>query len=104
MKRVWLDDVRPPPDDTWTWARTVEDVIALIDRGDVGDLSLDHEVGEGEREGREVCLWMAEHDTWPAATIAVHSANPVGVDYMCGVIERYGPLHRLGRARYRRRA
>jgi hypothetical protein len=99
MTRVWLDELRPPPDDTWTWARTVEDVIALLDRGDVRDLSLDHDL-----EGREVCLWMAEHDTWPATTIAVHSANPVGVDYMCGVIECYGPFDRVGGARYRWRA
>jgi hypothetical protein len=41
-------------------------VIALLERGDVRDLSLDHDLGDGEPEGRQVCLWMAEHDTWPA--------------------------------------
>ena len=35
--------------------------------------------------------WMAETGHWPRRKPSVHSANPVGVAYMRGVIERYGP-------------
>ena len=33
---------------------------------------------------------------WPTETIAVHSANVVGVRHMIGMIERYGPFERVG--------
>lgn len=100
--RIWLDDLRPPPDDSWDWVRTVENAIELMQRGGVDDASLDHDLGRAEDgsllpEGRTLAVWMAEHDCWPSRSIAVHSANAVGVDYMVGVIERYSPFEREGR-------
>ena len=65
--------------------------------GGVEEASLDNDLGEGIPEGRKLVLWMAEHDTWPSRAIRVHSANPVSVEYMEGVIERYGPFERVGR-------
>jgi Cyclic-phosphate processing Receiver domain len=101
--RLWLDDVREPPNRTWTWVKTVPEAIELLGTREVKEASLDHDLGDGEEEGRVLCLWMAEHDLWPSEAIAIHSANPVGVDYMCGIITRYGPFVREGsRARFSR--
>jgi hypothetical protein len=100
--KLWLDDVRTPPDDSWTWVKSVDPAVALMERGQVTDASLDHDLGMDERgqelpEGRTLVYWMAEKDCWPSQSIAVHSANVVGVDYMVGMIERYGPFIREGR-------
>ena len=95
--RLWLDDLRTPPDDTWTWVKTIEEAIPLLRAGEVEEASLDNDLGEHIPEGRKLVLWMAEHDTWPTRAIRVHSANPVSVEYMEGVIERYGPFERVGR-------
>lgn len=101
--KLWLDDLREPPDDSWTWARTYAEAEQAMRSLEVTDASLDNDLGEGEPEGRRLVHWMCEHDVWPRATIAVHSANPVASEYMVGMIERYGPFQRVGAShRFRR--
>lgn len=88
--KLFVDDLRDPPDDTWTVARTSAEGLEVIRSGvQVDELSLDHDLG-GEDTSRPIVLWMAEHGGWPA-TVRVHSANPVGVEWLEGMIERYGP-------------
>lgn len=67
----------------------------------VAEASLDHDLGQDDQgqqlpEGRRLAYWMAENDCWPTEAISIHSANVVGVDYMLGTIERYGPFERVG--------
>lgn len=74
-----------------------------MNTGGVIEASLDHDLGydpEGGLlpEGRVLVSWMAERDIWPTETIAVHSANVVGVRHMIGMIERYEPFERVGYA------
>jgi hypothetical protein len=100
--KLWLDDVRTPPDETWTWVKTVDEAIGLMKTSDVTEASLDHDLGsdlDGNElpAGRTLVYWMAENDVWPAEALSVHSANVVGVEYMVGMIERYSPLVRDGR-------
>jgi hypothetical protein len=102
--KVWLDDIRTPPDASWTWVRTVADAIQQMETGEVSQASLDHDLGQDDDgrelpEGRTLVYWMAEHDCWPSEAITVHSANVVGVSYMVGMIERYGPFTRAGSTR-----
>ncbi|QIN82783.1 hypothetical protein GBA63_09070 [Rubrobacter tropicus] len=92
--RLWLDDLRPVPDG-WTWVKTVEEAVSLIENGRVAEASLDHDLGEGTQEGHRLVLWMAEHGLWPSEAISVHSSNPPGAERMCAVIERYGPYRRI---------
>lgn len=83
--RIWLDDRRPPcPDpETWVWAKTPQETIALLRTGDVTELSLDHDLGllAGEREltGYDVVTWIEEavatEGFVPPTEIRVHSAN-----------------------------
>lgn len=92
--KLWLDDLRPPPEG-WRSVKTVEEAITLLEDGEVSEASLDHDLGDGEQEGYRLCLWMAEHGVWPSRALSVHSSNPPGAERMCGVIERYGPYRRV---------
>lgn len=88
--KLFVDDLRDPPDATWTVARTSAEALAIVQSGaQVDELSLDHDLG-GEDTSRPIVLWLAEHGGWPA-TVRVHSANPVGVEWLIGMVERYGP-------------
>lgn len=93
MMRLWLDDIRPAPPG-YIHAHSVAEAIRVIEQGGCTHASLDHDLGdyaEDGGEGYDLVLWMAEHDSWPSEGIAIHSANPVGLGRMLGVIDRYGP-------------
>lgn len=93
--KIWVDDLRPPPDETWVWNKTSADAIALLDAAlktrhmgsHLAFMSLDHDLG-GDDTTRAVVLWCCENDFWPDEVV-VHSANPVGRDWLEGMIERY---------------
>lgn len=88
MTKLWVDDLRTPPDDSWWWAKTSKRAIAFLYFPWIAQMSLDHDLG-GDDTTRPVVLWMCEHGVWPA-TVRVHSANPVGVEWLMGMIQRYG--------------
>lgn len=77
--RLWLDDIRMPPDASWHWVKTSAEALAAL-TSDVTELSLDHDLGGDdtairvanaiERKAREGLL---NRIVWH-----VHSANPVG--------------------------
>lgn len=85
---LWVDDIQTPPDG-WAWARTSSGAIDALYLGGVQRLSLDHDLG-GDDTTRPVVLWMCENGVWPQE-IHVHSANPVGVEWLQGMIDRYRP-------------
>ncbi len=102
--RVWLDDLlddrAAPPG--WVHVTTAHAAIDLIDRGDVVELSLDHDLGDDEVAGKGVHVVdhiaeqqvVAGRDLWPRDGITIHSANAAGRDQMARTIERYaGELH-----------
>ena len=80
--RVWLDDRRPAPSG-WYWCRTPAEAIALIETGGVEEVSLDHDLGLLDGDGREqtgydVLVWIEEQlvvDGMVPPSLAVHSAN-----------------------------
>ena len=92
--RLWVDDERPAPDG-WRWAKTSSEAIGRLagvysdDPSPVTELSLDHDLG-GDDTTRPVVLWLCEHGSWPE-TVRVHTANPVGRDWLVGMVDRYGP-------------
>lgn len=90
MCKLWLDDQRPPPDQSWYWVTTVRGAISHLQHLPVQVLSLDNDLGEGEPEGRRLVLWLAEHGGWPPE-VRVHTANTVAAEYMRGMIARYKP-------------
>lgn len=95
--KLWVDDLRDPPDGTWKWAKTSADAIFWLDGpmefGDwsIGEMSLDHDLG-GDDTTRPVVLWLCEHpDAWPMK-VSVHSMNNVGVIWLVGMLDRYAPV------------
>jgi hypothetical protein len=106
--RVWLDDLlddrAAPPG--WIHVTTARAAIALIDRGQVVELSLDHDLGDDAKAGKGVHVVdhlaeqqvVAGRDLWPRDGITIHSANAAGRDQMARTIERYaGERHTVTR-------
>lgn len=96
--KLWFDDVRPPPDETWEWAKNYSDAFGALSRVRAGELfealSLDHDLGNNsqvsENDTRFFLRWIITRRLWPE-TIAVHSMNPVGREWLEGTIARYRP-------------
>ena len=90
--KLFLDDERNPPDDTWIVVSTVEDAKSLIQSGKVISLSFDHDLGTAQT-GYDLACWIEEQafnqnfDLVPS-TMLVHSQNPVGASKIRQVIER----------------
>ena len=76
--RVFLDDERTAPEG-WVQVRWPEDVFALLQGGQVEELSLDHDLGDDEHgTGYDVVLWIEEAVAlrgFKPPKITVHSAN-----------------------------
>ncbi len=88
MSRLWVDDLREPPASDWAVARTSAEAVALLSEVDFDTLSLDHDLG-GDDTTRAVVLWLCAHpDRWPGE-VRVHTANPVGREWLLGMIGRY---------------
>ncbi|GAA3880826.1 hypothetical protein GCM10022243_51800 [Saccharothrix violaceirubra] len=88
MRRLWVDDLRPAPDG-WLWAKTSAEAVRVFEDGPVDAVSFDHDLG-GDDTTRPVVLWLCERDVWPPV-VHVHTANPVGRDWLVGMSRRYGP-------------
>lgn len=85
---LWVDDLRHPPDG-WDWARTSAEALSLLTMFDYEVVSLDHDLG-GDDTTRKIVLHWCEHGGWPNE-VRVHSSNPVGVEWLTGMINRYKP-------------
>ena len=76
--KVFLDDERATPEG-WVRAYWPDEVIQLLESGEVTDLSLDHDLGDDERgTGYDVILWVEEAvatRSFVPPSLAVHSAN-----------------------------
>ena len=58
--KLWLDDERETPDDSWTHTVTAEQCIELISIGKVEEISLDHDLGIGRATGYAVAKYIEE--------------------------------------------
>jgi hypothetical protein len=79
--KIWVDDERPAPDETWTLAENSIEACfilaaahALIDRAAIQEISLDHDLG-GDDTGMKVLDFMIEHSIWPKV-LTIHTSNP----------------------------
>ena len=94
--RVWIDDVRPAPDHTWCWCRSVYEAKSVISefrwgRIDIEVISIDHDAGDFHADGGDyikVLDWLEEKG-W-SYPIHIHSMNSVGRQNMKRIIERNG--------------
>lgn len=76
--KVFLDDLRVAPDG-WVHVYWPDEAIALLETGDVEEISLDHDLGNDARgTGYDVVIWIEEAVAlrgFQAPRISVHSAN-----------------------------
>ncbi len=89
--RLWVDDLRPPPEG-WRWARTAAEAVELLAGGEVEELSLDHDLGGDDRcgTGYDVASFVEEQaflGRLRPLRWRTHSANPVGVARMTAALE-----------------
>jgi hypothetical protein len=94
--KLWIDDLRVPPTDGWTWVKTSQEALDFLSTADVesiDEISFDHDLGRdkygADDTSRRVAYWMCEFERFPKA-VFVHSSNPVGVEYLKGMFDRYG--------------
>ncbi len=86
--KIYLDDCRALPNDSWTLAETVDKAIELLENNKVTEISLDHDLGANTPTGYDLAKWMTANGKWPEVVI-FHSANPVGVANMKAEYEFY---------------
>lgn len=92
--KLWIDDVRPAPDNTWRVADHALEAMKITVKEAPEFISFDHDLGEG-MSGLDVAKCLVDRDITALANgfkylpdnfaFAVHSANPVGKEN----IEKY---------------
>lgn len=92
--KLWVDDIRDAPDESWVVARKVLQAVRLIHLFDLEEISLDHDIDN--RPDDETFMPIAYFigafylmsKTQPKITI--HSINPVGAKDMQTLLAQYG--------------
>jgi len=95
--RIWLDDLREPTYDGWTWikdsATAIEFLSALKENNSQYEIiSFDHDLG-GDDTSRSVMNWIIENEFFPTHEVFIHTANPIGKSWLQGTAQRYMPEH-----------
>lgn len=84
--KIWLDDERQPPDESWDWHKDILFAFQFIRNGIVDEISLDHDLGEGQPTGYDLLIMLERNvsEGWlfRLPKFHIHSANPVGRENM----------------------
>lgn len=97
--KLWLDDLREPPDHTWTWATTSAWAIRLLTHFPCIEISFDYDLG-GDDSGQIVADWIEQRIADGLMDLpqwSIHSANPVGRKYLALTLESCERLIRAQR-------
>jgi len=106
MVKLWVDDMRQPPNDTWYRAFSTESALSFLlkfgeDFDDSILISLDHDAGEWAVYGGDYInilnkLEELNPPCLPHCIFHFHSMNPVGVENMRRIVFhndwRYTPV------------
>lgn len=88
--KLWVDDIREAPKN-WAWAKTFTEAKTLIERCDIDEISLDHDLG-GELTGYDILNYIEWRKMVLGVEIPkiihVHTANPVGRQRMQIVVQK----------------
>ena len=93
--KLFVDDIRNPPDDSWVVVRSYDEAVGMVSRNGIAfEMSLDHDLGEGPTV-HEFVKWLVNHvldgnDEFPSDfSYHVHSANPVGILNIRGLLDGF---------------
>ena len=92
--KLWIDDLRAPPDDSWTWAKDSVQARNRVTQAIIGlfalqEVSFDHDLG-GNDNGVIVADLIEDAafvGKLPRIKWFVHSANPPGRDRIRAAME-----------------
>ena len=89
--KLWVDDVRKPPDTTWIWVQTTDEAKNILDtyHPSIDMIDIDHDAGDYVSFGGDyirILDYMEEKQY--SIPIHIHSMNPVGVQNMRRIIQR----------------
>lgn len=95
--KLFLDDLRSPPDATWQVARSYDAALWLIEN--IGhpciEISFDHDLGDNVPSGYDFAKALIELDMDGIFELSrvkrfhVHSANPVGALNITSILRSY---------------
>lgn len=108
--KLWIDDYRDAPDETWTVVRKVQPAISLLAKYHAIEISIDHDIENrpDDETFKPVAYFIGEKyailnkiserlgvPTDPVEErgypiIRVHSDNPVGAKELLGIFSDYG--------------
>lgn len=90
MKKLYLDDLRPLPNDSYFLVRSYDEAVNYVKQNGIPNfISFDHDLGVNENDnllpsGYDFAKWLVEMDMenifiFPNDfSFFVHSANPIG--------------------------
>ena len=95
MKNPWilfLDDLRNPPDDSWTVARSSIEALEYVNiRGLPQEMSLDHDLGGDDTTMEFLKKLIPNHldSGTEVPKYMIHSQNPVGKANIISMMESW---------------
>jgi len=98
--KLFLDDVREAPDETWITARNTNEAKKIIEKNGFPTLiSFDHDLGLDDNQneldtGYDFAKWIVEMDMESEVLtedfkFIVHSANPIGARNIVEYLSNY---------------
>ena len=103
--KLWVDDIRPAPDDKWTVVKTITSAISAIENFDFDEVSLDHDISHQVVVGKlsrpypcDECFCAVAHFIAAVSSgdlrvkvpkITIHTANPIGAEDMRRILAGY---------------
>jgi len=114
--KLFIDDIRTSPDDSWNICRTVLSAVSALDMfwEQVTHIALDHDIshqivmGEMSRPfacpetfetvARYIVTLKKLYPQW-SPLVSIHTSNPVGAERMKGLLEAVGILPHIQLAR-----
>ena len=89
MIKLFLDDIRQPPDATWVVVRSHDAFIDFLQSNPTPELiSFDHDLGENAPTGMDCAKWLVENGC-SGFDFTVHSANPPGRANIEGLLRNW---------------
>lgn len=103
--KLFIDDIRNAPDDSWVVARTINNAIRTLAQWEVTNISLDHDISHQVAVGKvsrpypcdecfcAVAFFIGEmRSKFPNGhpNIILHTSNPVGAEKMKNILNDYG--------------
>lgn len=95
--KLWIDDMRDAPDESWTVARKVQPAISAICIFEPHTISIDHDIDfrPDDETFQPVAHYIGQKCKADKAfadglTIRIHSDNPTGAKNIQNILSMYG--------------